>query len=218
MEKVLPQLLSQSEQAFTTLVSIKANQREQFDTVMEHLVAIRAAVAKPPTSADRWAALRPAGRDVLRLLFEKASANPFASIDAAALQELLGLNATDALNEVRRLHEQSLVKISEASGHHLSVRPTSAGIVLLLASEEATTPGLGDVIQRLKRALPTPPNSKRLAKFAKDAEVPIGLAHFALEQWANEGHVRYDGNAAPFEASLISHATLTFLESTDNLI
>jgi hypothetical protein len=83
-DDVFPRLLEQSAQALESITGLKAAEKERFDTLLGHLLAIREMVAGT-TTAEQWRALPKGDQTVLAGLFAMFLEDPDRCIDGAAL-------------------------------------------------------------------------------------------------------------------------------------
>jgi hypothetical protein len=219
--EAFPQLLTQAEQTFATLVSLKASEHEHYASlelqmreiravleaaIDEHLEPIRKAVAQPSAS-DRWSQLRDIERATLSVLFERCTDDPTPSVGKDDIARLDAASTpADARKSMRFLHERQLVKLSEYT-QAWSARATWAGLVLAWQAID------GHEYQRVKtalgRSLPDGDDCVTVGALAATAETSIGRAYAILGEWANRSVLDLQG-AFPYSRARVSAVSEAF--------
>lgn len=192
--EAFPRLLNQSDQAMTTLLSLKANQREQFDQIMGLLKQIRELVSGA-SPASVWGALEDPEQRILACLYEQAITEPDPNKQYVSDEELgraSGTAGATLSQHLRHLDEEGLVKIPKVTGvRSAGARPKG----LLLAWAVIAPAEHQAALARLRDALPRQPQIKSFGDYVKQAEVPGRLAYAVLETWKAEGLLQFDDNA-----------------------
>jgi len=202
-DELFPRLLEQSDKALTSIISLKANEKERFEVILGHLVAIRAAVAEP-TAADIWHGLQPNDRSVLAQLYQKQLVSPDSFFDDDDLLDKYPRKDLDA--SLRYLDERGWVNLREYSGaRSFDLKP--AGVQLVWEAKDPT--GYAQASTRLARCLPDARSAKRIGELAIEAEVPYPLVRALIGGWANLSLLTFDDTYSPPEAGVVRRVSET---------
>lgn len=202
--EAFPRLLEQSEQALQSIAGLKAAEKERFDTILEHLVAILAAVAEP-TVADYWRKLRPVDQVVLKALFAMLQEDADRCVDGAELAAAAGHAEREVHDTVRYLEEQGWAHCHEFSGKW-AADLRSAGIRFVWEASDAS--GFEAARERLAQLL-VADEAARIGVLAEDADVPYPLAHALVQDWADQGLLQFEDDYSPPEAGLVHSVSAT---------
>lgn len=205
-----PQLLAQSDHTLRSVISLKATQQERYDELLDHVLAIRRAVVEPKPT-DEWSALSDVDRGILMHVYEKSRDDPFEHCSEEELEKALKTDGAIVAKSARYLAERGWLKHAEWAGGW-SVAPQAAGVCL--AWEVADAQEYADAIGRLAKALPAHDETERLRTLAEETDVSIGLTYFVISQWAQQNHLTFEDNAAPYDGALIYNVREAFLRST----
>lgn len=190
--EAFPRLLNQSDQAMTTLLSLKANQREQFDQIMGLLQQIRELISGA-SPASAWAALQEPEQLILTALYEQAVGEPSErSVSDEALERASDTTGPVLRQHLRHLHEEGLVKVREVTGARF-VGAEPKGLLLAWAVIDPVEHQIA--LARLRDALPRHPAIRNFGNYVEQANVPQQLAYAVLEAWKADGLLKFDDNA-----------------------
>ena len=156
-DNIFPRLLEQSDQTLKTVICAKARQRDQYDTMLGHLIAIRHAVSGF-SDAERWSRLAELDRKVLIYVYEICRNSPPQSVHGTQLEQALGADREALSASARFLDENELLRYSERSSSY-SIAPLPEGVRLAWS---ATNPDYEAALSRLRAHLPERPNAERL--------------------------------------------------------
>jgi len=209
-EEVFPALIARSEQALKTVVSLKAHHHQQYETLLEHILAIRQAVAAP-TPIEVWNKLQEWDRQLLKYVFDRVRDDPLVNFSGSMLQNDLGRNGAELVAAARYLDEVGWLSFEPYSGEwFVSPRPTGIDLSWSVSDPQDHE----DAMIRLTKALPEDGQATRLQKLASEARVPLGLTYFVICKWASEHLLKFDDNASPFEQGLIYNVSQSFIRSS----
>ena len=194
-----PELIAKSEHTLRTVISLKANQREQFDILLDHVTAIRRAVVGP-TERDRWLEeLRDLDRQILQVVYERVRNDPHGDIEPSELPDALRAGQQDIHASAKLLKEKELIDYQEYAGGAF-ITATSKGILL---TGMAVDPEFAGVVDRLKGALPKPGVGERFHTLALAAKVPVGLAYFVICGWCDQDLLTFQDTASPWDEGIV---------------
>jgi len=186
-EVAFPQLTEGAETTFKTIVSIKAQQHEQYENLLEHVVAIRDAI-EGPTERREWEKLDETDRAILRHLCALDERQPDIDVTIEDLAVALGMDKAQVHSSVRLLGEKDLVDLHELiGGCWVSASPES--IRFMAAATDATYP---DMLQRVLMALPTSNEVARMHTVCDASKVPPRIVEGLIKKWANERLLELD--------------------------
>jgi len=208
-QEAFPRLLAESSQTLQTLIGLKAAEKERFDTILEHLLALRAALAGP-TVVDRWRKLQPADQAVLRALFEMFREHPNRSVEGAVLSTAVNQPSKTVRTTVSFLEEKEWVDYHGFTGAW-AVDLTPAGTRFVWEVTDAA--GYRNTRELLARHLLDNLDGERIGKLAQAADVPYQLALALVQEWVDQGLLRFEDNCSPPEAGLVHGVTETFRRS-----
>ena len=196
--EAFPRLLEQSEQALRSIVGLKADEKERYDILLEHVRAIRAAVV-PNTAVETWRAMEPVDRAVLAAFFADFKEKPDAQFDESHLDHIK--HPSDQLRKsVRYLQEKSWV-IEHAFSGAWFADLTDTGV---LFAWEATDPtGYAASKQRLASCLPADGETSRIGALADAAEIPYPFAQALVSAWAEQGLIEFEDGYSPPHMGLV---------------
>lgn len=193
-----PELRRTAEQTLTTVVSLKATDTERYNTLIDHLFAIRRAVgAERP--GDEWQTLCPVDRAILTQLYEAAHNDSDVDLEPDAIAVDLSTSPEELVRSARYLSERGLLLLREYAGYW-NVGPLPRGV--LLAWAVLSPDDFHAATQRLKDTLRTT-DALRLRELSTKAQVPIGLTAMQVMAWSDQGLVQFADGYAPFDAGIV---------------
>ncbi|OJY87931.1 MAG: hypothetical protein BGP25_06460 [Lysobacterales bacterium 63-13] len=197
--EAFPLLLKQADQTLASVISMKADQHEQLQELLNKVHLIYAAVVTPHPSVT-IAKLQNLDRALMLYMFDRASdEGPFQHFESGDLESALGASSAKIISSVRWLEENGWIVVAEFSGGW-SCSPTAAGLDFTWT---ATDPSAPEAIERLRRALPDRTASERLETLANAAEIPIGLAYSKVKIWADQGLLIFEDSVWPPSEGLV---------------
>lgn len=204
---IFPQLLAHAEQTLRSVVSLKTTQHERYEELLEHVLAIRRAVADT-TPIGEWSTLGELDQLLLTFVYQRTREEPRQGFDHSDLPS--GLGATELAASATYLSEREWLKcIASARGWHFA--PEAAGVLLAWAVNDPKE--YREAVDRLKAALSAPNAMQRLGALAIVADVPLGLTYFAIKNWAQQSLLTFNEDTSPFEAALIYNVSESFRRS-----
>lgn len=205
----IPRLLEQSDQALRSIVGLKADEKERYDTLLTHVVAIRG-VLDGDTVGAKWRKLKSIDRAVMGAFFNTFQAESDDQVDAGQLATVTGQPIDAVRASVRFLQEREWVIEHAYSGGGFA-ELSDAGVRF---AWEATDPaGYSDAIERLTRCLPLDGESERIGAMAQRANVPYPFAQVLVTGWAEKGLVEFEDGYSPPEMGLVHSVTESFRRS-----
>ena len=204
--EVFPLLLQNSDQLLASVISMKAQNTEQYQTMIGLLTKLQDSIS--PKSNNRF--LNDRHWQILTVLSVAFGGNP---IEVSKIAESIEIDALELKRALGLLEELGLAKVLSAT-QRSAARTTSKGYLkssLRSAPEESNS-----ALARVLACLPRETGSIRLGTLASTANVSVQFLHALLDVWGARNLLSFENNAGSPEHATVRRVKHMLFEETFN--
>lgn len=206
LEQAVPQLITNSEKIFASLISLKANNAEQYQTIIGLLLKIEESIS--PKSKDRF--LSDLDWRVLTAIATSFGGNP---IDEAQLAGTLELTNAELKKSVKLLSELGYAKVI-SSTKHSAAEATAKGYLKHQVRESLETANA--LVIAVLQILPSSGGYVRFRDLASKAQVPKQFLKALITVWSERNLLNFEDNSGTLDFATIEDVTQMLLHDEAN--
>ena len=204
--EAFPLLLQNSDQLLASVIAMKAQNTEQYQTMIGLLTKLQDSISSK--SNNRF--LNDRHWQILTVLSEAFGGNP---IEFSKIAESIEIDAPELKKALGLLDELGLAKVLWAT-QCSAARITSKGYLKskLRDAPEESHSSLASVLA----CLPCETGSIRLGVLASTANVPVQFVHALLDVWCARNLLSFEDNAGSLEYATVRRVKQLLFEETYN--
>lgn len=206
LEQAVPQLITNSEKIFASLISLKANNAEQYQTIIGLLLKIEESIS--PKSKDRF--LSDLDWRVLTAIATSFGTRP---IEEAQIATSTGLSTLEVRKSLKLLSELGYTKVNMDT-KWFAAEATAKGYLKHEMQQSSETADAR--INAIFQCLPCNGDSIWFHQLASKANVPKSFLQALMTVWSEHGLLKFEDNAGTLDFATIEDVTQMLLHDEAN--